>query len=235
MLSPEVRITPVYGDETINKAKEDKAYFVPFVIEPKVSYQDKRYLEGQKLHIFAIGKYEKRKNHLMLLDVFEKLAADFDIELVLAGECSTKFHREYYAEVEKAIKDKKIDNKVKALKNLSKKQVEEEYRMADIFVIPSTKEPASISQLEAMAFSLPVICSDTNGTACYVEDGKNGYRFKDNNSADLKAKIEEIVSDETKLRRMGKASYCMVEEKYDFMRYYNSIFDIMNQEFNFEE
>lgn len=234
-LSPEVRITPVYGDEKINKYKEDKAYFVPFVIEPKLSYREKKYLKGEKLHIFAIGKYEKRKNHLMLIDIFERLAERYDAQLVLAGECSTKYHKEYYAEVEKSIKDKKIESRVKILVNLSREQVEEEYRKADIFVIPSTKEPASISQLEAMAFSLPVICSDTNGTACYVENGKNGYLFKDNDGADLEAKIEEVVSNEAKLRRMGEESYRMVKEKYDFMRYYNSIFDIMNREFYVEE
>ena len=34
-----------------------------------------------------------------------------------------------------------------------------------------------MSVLEAMAHSLPVICSDSNGTQCYIRPGENGYVF----------------------------------------------------------
>ena len=98
-------------------------------------------------------------------------------------------------------------------------QVYEEYRKADLFVLPSTKERASISQLEAMSCSLPVICSDTNGASCYVEEGKNGYLFKDNSVSDLIEKIEKIISDRPTMVSMSKMSYEMVREKYSFENY----------------
>ncbi|WMC91689.1 glycosyltransferase family 4 protein [Kineothrix sp. MB12-C1] len=230
LFSPKVRITPVYGDEKKNHAKEYNAYFVPFVMESKLSPEERTYFRREKINVLAIGKYEERKNHKMLIDIFAKLSERYDLTLTLIGECSTVYHEEYYAELEKIILDKKLEDKVRTLKNLSREQVESEYQNADLFIIPSTREPASISQLEAMAFSLPVICSDTNGTACYVEDGINGYHFQDNNAADLEEKIEAIISDKKKLQYMGRGSYRMIKEKYGFHRYYRSIVEIMEKE-----
>ncbi|WP_448664945.1 glycosyltransferase family 4 protein [Sphingomonas sp. CJ20] len=51
------------------------------------------------------------------------------------------------------------------------------YAEHDLFVLPSVAEPASVSQLEAMAHGVPVICSSDNGTACYVDHGRSGYVF----------------------------------------------------------
>ena len=44
--------------------------------------------------------------------------------------------------------------------------------------LPSSDEPAAVSHLEAMSHSLPVICSDSNGTRCYIRQGENGYVFR---------------------------------------------------------
>ena len=72
--------------------------------------------------------------------------------------------------------------------------MEAEYLAADVYVIPSTLEMASVSQLEAMSYSLPVICSDTNGTACYVEDGVNGFLFNPENTDDIVTAVQKALA-----------------------------------------
>ena len=114
-------------------------------------------------------------------------------------------------------------------KNLDIEEVYEAYKRADLFVLPSTRERASIAQLEAMSCSLPVICSNTNGSACYVENGKNGWLFKDNDGEDLKQKIESMLSDKTNLLEMGKNSYILVNQKYQFENYYQKIMEILKE------
>ena len=109
------------------------------------------------------------------------------------------------------------------LANLNRQQVAEQYRKADLFVIPSTREPASISQLEAMAFSLPVVCGDKNGTACYVENGVNGWQFRDNQKASLKEVLDKMVGSPEQLQKMGQESYRLIQEKYQIENYLEGI------------
>ena len=74
-----------------------------------------------------------------------------------------------------------------------------------------------------MSCSLPVICSDTNGTACYVEEGVTGCQFRDCDGADLERKLDLMFSDQNRMKEMGAAGYRAVVEKYDFDHYYESV------------
>ena len=123
-----------------------------------------------------------------------------------------------------------LQERVTLLQNLNRRQVGGEYKKADLFVIPSTLESASISQLEAMAYSLPVICGDKNGTACYVENGKNGWQFKDNNKGALKDAVVKIISDTENMKSMGKKSYEFICEKYQIETYIAGIEQLLECE-----
>ncbi|MCM1264048.1 MAG: glycosyltransferase family 4 protein, partial [Butyrivibrio sp.] len=137
----------------------------------------------------------------------------------LVGEVSTQYHKNYYQKVQDYIATNHMGDLVDCHINCPPDKMSAFYRSADLFVLPSTGEFASISQLEAMSYSLPIIVSDTNGTACYIEDGKNGYLFKDKDAEDLKEKIIKIISDRENIRHMGAFSYLLVNEKYSFANY----------------
>ena len=226
---PKVRMTPVMGVEGHGHVREEGAVFIPFVIEPKLKPELKQWFQGGKIHILCVGKYERRKNIRMLLEIFEELYQQYSLTLTVAGECSSKFHKEYKMQQEDFIEEHHLETNVTLLQNLSRNEIDGLYRQADLFVIPSTDEPASISQMEAMAFSVPVICSDTNGTACYVKDGESGYLFQDNNKEALKETILRMVSDRERMVEMGSKSYEEVENNCSFSRYYDSVLACMDK------
>ncbi|MDO4332426.1 MAG: glycosyltransferase family 4 protein [Eubacteriales bacterium] len=219
MITPKVRMTPVYGKSGKEKVIEPGAAFVPFVMEPVLSADKRIWQKDGVTHIFCIGKYEQRKNQRMMIEAVGTLLKEYKLHLTIAGECSTDAHCVYYHELEKYVCMHNLDNHVTLLKNLSRTRIDEQYRNADLFVIPSTLEPASISQLEAMAYSLPVICSDTNGTACYVENGENGWVFRDNNREALIQALGKILSSPGKMKLMGEKSYQLIVEKYQIEAY----------------
>lgn len=226
-LTPKVRMTPVMGNPGSGLVREKNAFFVPFVMEVKLSPEQKTYYKDNVLHIFAVGKYEKRKNILMLSEVVNELSKKYKIHLTVAGECSTEFHKKYYRDVKQYIEKNQLQDKITLLKNLTREEMDREYEEADLFVIPSTLEPASISQLEAMAFSLPAICSDTNGTACYVKNGQNGFLFKDNDKEDLQRVMEQFMKHPELIKELGSKSYSDVKTNYQFKNYYEGIEECM--------
>jgi glycosyltransferase involved in cell wall biosynthesis len=224
-LTPAKRITPVLGVPGADKVAEPGACYVPFVMKPMLSPDEKQYCRDGKIRVFSVGKYEKRKNHRMLIEIIDELS-EYPLHLTIAGECAADFHKDYYHELKAYIKEHGLSEKITLLKNLNREQLNAEYQKADFFVIPSTLEPASVSQLEAMAFALPVICSDTNGTACYVESAENGYLFADNQKESLKAVIEKMIIEPSNIAVMGKCSYELVKEKYRFESYLEAIMTI---------
>lgn len=228
-LSPKMRITPVMGVKKPGTTIKENDYFVPFVTEPQRAPQDRTYFADDTIHILCIGKYEIRKHHLMLLDVVRQLQDKYRLHLTLVGEATNRFQKDYCEQVRSYVKEHHMEDIVTVKTNVPRGRMAQEYLAADVYIIPSTLEMASVSQLEAMSYSLPVICSDTNGTACYVEDGVTGYQFRDCDQEDLLEKLDEMLSDKDRMKEMGAAGYLAVVEKYNFDKYFESIMQIASR------
>lgn len=231
-LSPRMRMTPVMGIQKAGTSIKENDYFIPFVMEPRKAPEERTYFEDDTIHVLCIGKYETRKHHLMLLQLIGELQSASiygRLHLTLVGEATNHFQKEYCEQVRQYVVSHHMGDIVTVKTNVPRTEMEAEYLAADIYVIPSTREMASVSQLEAMSYSLPVICSDTNGTACYVEDGVTGYQFKDCDRDSLREKLTEMLSYRDRIKAMGAAGYRAVVEKYNFEQYYEKILKILNR------
>ena len=229
--TPQKRMTPVIGQQEPGKQIEDHSFYVPFVAEPRMSPEQKEYFQDKKIEILSIGKFEPRKHHIMMIEVAAELAGEFaDIHLTIIGEATGRLQKEHLAEVREYVKSHQLERLVDIQINVPRKKTDEYYAKTDIFVIPSTREMASISQLEAMSFSIPVIISNKNGSAGYVENEKNGYYFEDSNQESLREKLKKLLADKAKIKEMGKYSYNLVTEKYTFTNYYQAVMEIAQGE-----
>ncbi len=222
-MTPALRMTPVMGEKKPGMTVRENDYFVPFVVNPQRAPKERAYFADGRIHILCIGKYEIRKHHLELLRAAEKLRDKYDMHVTLVGEATNRFQKAYCEQVNAYVREHHMENLVTVKTNVAKRDMEKEYLAADLYVIPSTLEMASVSQLEAMSYSLPVICSDTNGTSCYVEDGVTGYQFRDCDEADLSGKLDAMLSDRERMLSMGAAGYRAVVEKYNFDKYFDTI------------
>lgn len=227
-LTPAVRMTPVLGDSATGYFDPQAAY-IPFVIEPHLAPAQKSFFAENRIHILCVGKYEERKHQLMLLEIMTHLLPEYPVFLTLVGEASTPHHKNYLQKVNAYITEHHLNTHVAVHVNCPPDSMGDFYRSADLFVLPSTGEFASVSQLEAMSYSLPVIVSDTNGTACYVENGKNGFLFHDKDPSDLEAKITDIIRDTNRLKQMGVHSYELVQTQYGFSSYMDKILQLINK------
>lgn len=74
------------------------------------------------------------------------------------------------------------------------KQIEEKYREADYFCLPSFYEGTPNVICEAISTGLPVMCSNVCDNPIYVQDGINGILFDPNSPVDIAQKIESLLS-----------------------------------------
>ena len=166
----------------------------------------------------------------MMVHAVENLGEKYPLHLTIAGELSNHFHQEYYDKITAYVREHGLEDRVTFYCNLNKTRVMEEYAKADLYVIPSTGEPASITVIEGMAFSIPVISGSDNGTANYIAEGKTGYVFKDCDQKDLEEKMELILCDRENLKKMGQAAYGHVKKNFQFDRYYRVVEEIRKQQ-----
>lgn len=230
-LTPKYRMTPtnLVGIDFAGLVKDEYGYWAPFLMEPQAAPEERTYFAGGRINIFCIGKYQERKNHQMMIEAVEELLPKYDLHLTIAGEISNSFHEEYYQKVVNYVKKHQLEDRVTFFVNLNRQQVSEEYRKADLYVVPSTGEPASITVIEAMAHSIPAISGTDNGTASYIDYGKTGYVFEDNNKEDLKDKLEKIICDKDNLKKMGAAGYQHVKDNFQFKNYFERIEEIQER------
>lgn len=90
------------------------------------------------------------------------------------------------------------------------------YHMADIYISPSHVDGSSVSLLEALACGMPSLVSDIPGNKEWIEEGVNGWLFRDGNADDLAEKILLVIKSKKSWGRIGKAARKTVEERADW-------------------
>jgi glycosyltransferase involved in cell wall biosynthesis len=89
---------------------------------------------------------------------------------------------------------------------------------SDVFVLPSLGECFGISTIEAMASGLPVVQSDSGGTADIIEPGRNGFIVPAGNTRALGEAIESLLGDDTRRAAFGVASRELACERFDVVK-----------------
>ena len=123
--------------------------------------------EPDALRVVSVGNLRPAKGHLVLVDAFAEVARRAPAaRLALVGDGPLR------QEVEARVQALGLSGRVQLKGPVD--DVWPELAAADIFVMPSHREPLGIAVLEAMAAGLPVVASRVGGLPELVEAGVNG-------------------------------------------------------------
>lgn len=122
---------------------------------------------------------------------------------------------EEYEEI-KSILEKYFKNRFLLLGAKKHDEIVDYYSAADISILPSLMEATSISGLEAMAASLPLVGTKVGGIPTIIKDGYNGYLCESKNAKDLASKVDELLQCDYRL--MGNRSKEMVDSTFDWKK-----------------
>ena len=91
------------------------------------------------------------------------------------------------------------------------------YNRADVFVAPSVwDEPLGLVILEAMSCKTPVVVTRKGGIPLAVKDGVNGYFVRPRNASEIAQKVNLLLVDEEKRKKMGENARKIVEQKFSW-------------------
>lgn len=158
--------------------------------------------------IISIGRLEKEKDFISLIEMFHKLCEKNDkLKLKIIGDGKQR------RELEGLVNKLKLQTKVIFTGKLEQQQVENELLNSDIFVLTSFCESFSLVLIEAMAIGLPCISFDIDvGPKILINNEKNGYLIKNRNIDDMADKIYNLLNNEAELKRMSYNSLISIEK-----------------------
>lgn len=153
--------------------------------------------------IVSIGELDDNKNHITVIKALATLGRK-DFKYVVCGVGPNKDMLLAEAECT-GLKENVILAGYRS-------DIPDVLNAADIFVFPSFHEGMPVSALEAMACSLPVVCSAIRGNVDVVKDGDNGYLFKPSDVDTLSRQIALLMDNDALRQQMGAKNKEIVRE-----------------------
>ncbi len=124
-------------------------------------------LDPARRYIANVARFHPVKDHALLLRAFAKVATVRDnVDLLLVGDGTLR------SELEALVRQLSIERQVCFLGVRS--DVPAILQAADVFALTSLSEAASLTLLEAMASSLPVVVTEVGGNPEIVRHGIEG-------------------------------------------------------------
>lgn len=188
--------TPLLGPDRAATPPKGR-YFVPFAVDGVQQEEN----TTRDIAVLTVGKFNRRKNHLLLVEALAPIMAERDMCALIIGECATDAQAELRGTVATRIRNLGLANRITLSDAVPYRSMPALYRTSLLFVLPASDEPAAISVLEAIALGVPAICSDTCGTRFYIEEGVTGDIFRSDSAEDLERVLRKWLTDGRLLSR----------------------------------
>lgn len=182
-------------------------------------------VKDSEIIITIVANLLEGKGHKVLLNALSLvLKQHHDLKCWIVGEGPLDSNLKAYA------KQLNIESNVKFWG--SRKDVPQILTASDIFVLPSIqREGLSIAAIEAMAYHVPVILSDTGGLSELIDHQKNGLLVASGDVIDLSKAMEELITNPEKRAFFAKEAAKKYEQCFHLKEMILKIEKIYKEEF----
>lgn len=219
---PKYRMSPTLKKNGVTSSL-DKNFYIPLFTPAAVMTPPK--INEEVIRFLFVGKFNsRRKKHLLLIEALAILSINKRVHLTMVGS-TVFFDQTYHNEIVQKIKESGLDNNVRLIYDIDPLSMGEIYQTHDVFVLPSVDEPFSISPLEAMAYGLPAIVTDSNGCKFHIKNTENGFVIKSNDLEDL-VRVLTKVSDRELLTFLQRGALVYTKNQNNeklFLDYFNKM------------
>lgn len=173
--------------------------------------------------IGILARIARQKAHLSILQVSEKIANDFNLELFFAGDLDSD------QEYSNMVLNKFKSGLGKQFHYLGFQNPENFYKLVQILLVPSIYESGSIVILEALASGKIVIARNLLIHREYIKHKENGFLFdKEEEIYDI---IKFLFENPTEIKNITKNGI-LFSKKYDFSSNYRKLNELLKRSSN---
>lgn len=156
----------------------------------------------------------------ILAKAFVKVAAlDPDVNLILLGGGSQA------AKIRQILMKGNVLERVHFGGHVAQADLPRWYHMADLYISPSHVDGSSVTLMEALASGLPCLVSDIAGNREWIEDGINGWLFRDGDVDDLAEKILNAIKNRQSFEMISRAARRTAEQKADWNKNFGKLLE----------
>ena len=178
----------------------NKTYFIPNIIGEPFENQEKINFKDKENLISFVGRLDKEKNAIALLEIFKESKIHTDWKLQIIGDGSERKNLEQFVE-KNQLQDRVIFYGTKTSEEILKL-----LRRSKIFGFTSLKEALGIVLVEAMFCSNAIISYNCNYGPSDIVKNNSGFLIDVNNKEDFIQKLEMLTNSDEKLEKMMESA-----------------------------
>lgn len=158
-----------------------------------------------------VGRYVVEKGYRELCEAVRMLADEFPTLNVLAVGTNPAQERPH--ELVEPQKDAVVGDRFVCL--YDRADMEDLYRLMDLFVLPSWREGLPRAPMEACASGIPVITTRVRGCREVVEDGVNGLLIDARSGPQLADAIRKLLNDDALRAELVEGGHAKARSRFD--------------------
>ncbi len=191
-------------------------------------------IPSDKPILLQISRFDKWKDPLGVLDVYEKVRQEVDCRLILCGSMATDDPEgwQIYQEVIDRAKDYIDKNDVILITVENHILVNVLQRVATVVIQKSLKEGFGLTVTEALWKEKPVVASRVGGIPLQITDGQTGFLLEPTDHEGFARRIVELIKNPDLGREVGKKGKEVVREKFLITRLIIDYLNLMDEMLN---
>ena len=178
----------------------NKTYFIPNIIGEPFENQEKINFKDKENFISFVGRLDREKNVIALLEIFKESKIPTDWKLQIIGDGSERKNLEQFVE------KNQLQERIIFYGTKTSDEILELLRKSKIFGFTSLKEGLPTVLVEAMFCSNAIISYNCNYGPSDIVKNNSGFLIDVNNKEDFIQKLEMLTNSDEKLEKMMESA-----------------------------
>lgn len=174
----------------------NKTYFIPNIIGEPFENQEKINFKDKENLISFVGRLDREKNVIALLEIFKKANVSNDWKLQIIGDGNERVNLEQFVE------KNQLQERIIFYGTKTSEEILKLLRRSKIFGFTSLKEALPTVLVEAMFCSNAIISYNCNYGPSDIVKNNSGFLIDVNNKEDFIQKLEMLTNSDEKLEKM---------------------------------